>query len=48
MLVYWRKHEKIEKEQRRKAEKEAVEQHKLNEEMREVRVCICVCAHLCV
>ena len=44
MLVYWRKHEKVEKEQRRKAEREAMEQHKLNEEMREVRaVCVCTC-----
>ena len=48
MLVYWRKHEKVEKEQRRKAEKEAMEQHKLNEEMREVRVVVYACMCLLV
>ena len=38
MLVHWKKHEKVEKEQRRKAEKEAVEQQRLVDEMREVCV----------
>lgn len=35
-LMYWRKYERTEKEQRRKAEKEAVEQRKIDDEMREV------------
>ena len=35
-LMYWRKYEKTEKEQRRKAEREAVEQRKIDDEMREV------------
>ena len=34
--MYWRKYERTEKEQRRKAEKEAVEQRKIDDEMREV------------
>ena len=36
-LMYWRKYERTEKEQRRKAEKEAVEQRKIDDEMREVQ-----------
>ena len=36
-LVYWRKYEKVEREQRKKAEKEATEQNKLNQEMMEVQ-----------
>lgn len=37
MLLYWKKYEKVEKEHRKRAEKEALEQRKLDEEMREVR-----------
>ena len=37
MLVYWKKHEKVEKELRKKAEKEAVEQQRMVDEMREVQ-----------
>ena len=36
MLVYWRKYEKVEKEHRKRAEKEAQEQRKLDDEFREV------------
>lgn len=36
VLVFWRKYERVEKEARKKAEKEAQEQQKLYEEMREV------------
>ena len=36
VLGYWRKYEKVEKEARKKAEKEAQEQQKLYDEMREV------------
>ena len=36
VLAYWKKYEKVEKEARKKAEKEAQEQLKLYEEMREV------------
>ena len=35
-LMYWKRYEKTEKEQRRKAEREAVEQRKIDDEMREV------------
>ena len=35
-LIYWRKYEKVEREARKKAEKEASEQNKLNQEMMEV------------
>ena len=35
-LVYWRRYEKVEREQRKKAEKEAMEQRKRDDEMREV------------
>ncbi|KAK2532322.1 hypothetical protein Q9233_005338 [Columba guinea] len=35
MLLYWKKYEKVEKEHRKRAEKEALEQRKLDEEMRE-------------
>ena len=38
-MIYWRKYEKVEREQRRKAEKEAMEQRKLDDDMREVCVC---------
>ncbi|KAM9294223.1 chromatin-remodeling ATPase INO80 [Gastrophryne carolinensis] len=37
MSLYWRKYDKVEKEQRKKAEKEALEQRKLDEEMREAK-----------
>ena len=47
MLVYWKKYEKVEKEHRKRAEKEAMEQRKLDDEFREVtnyyyllRICI--------
>lgn len=36
MLVYWKRFDKVEKEHRKKAEKEALEQRKQDEEMREV------------
>lgn len=36
MMLYWKKYEKVEKEHRKRAEKEALEQRKLDEEMREV------------
>lgn len=35
-LIYWRKYEKVEREQRKRAEKEALEQRKRDDEMREV------------
>ena len=35
-LTYWRRYERVEKEQRRRAEKEALEQRKIDDEMREV------------
>lgn len=41
MLLYWKKYEKVEKEHRKRAEKEALEQRKLDEEMREVLIHIC-------
>ncbi|RMC00359.1 hypothetical protein DUI87_22967 [Hirundo rustica rustica] len=37
MLLYWKKYEKVEKEHRKRAEKEALEQRKLDEEMREAK-----------
>ena len=37
-MIYWKRYERIEKEQRKKAEKEALEQRKLDDEMREVGV----------
>ena len=37
-LIYWRKYEKVEREQRKRAEKEAMEQRKRDDEMREVSV----------
>ena len=37
VLVYWKKYERVEKEQRRKAEREAQEQRRLDEEMREAK-----------
>ena len=36
VISHWRKYEKVEKEARRRAEKEAQEQQKLYDEMREV------------
>lgn len=36
MLLYWKKYEKVEKEHRKRAEKEAMEQRKLDDEFREV------------
>lgn len=38
MLLYWKKYEKVEKEHRKRAEKEALEQRRLDEEMKEVEV----------
>lgn len=38
MMLYWKKYDKVEKEHRKRAEKEALEQRKLDEEMREVGV----------
>ena len=40
MLVYWKKYEKVEKEHRKKAEKEAIEQRKIDFEMNEVCIAI--------
>ncbi|XP_019627273.1 PREDICTED: DNA helicase INO80-like [Branchiostoma belcheri] len=37
MLVFWKKYEKVEKEHRKRAEKEAMEQRKLDDELREAR-----------
>ncbi|KAJ8378134.1 hypothetical protein AAFF_G00247720 [Aldrovandia affinis] len=37
MLLYWKKYDKVEKEHRKRAEKEALEQRKLDEEMREAK-----------
>ncbi|KAG8449686.1 hypothetical protein GDO86_016362 [Hymenochirus boettgeri] len=37
MSLYWRKYDKVEKEHRKRAEKEALEQRKLDEEMREAK-----------
>ncbi|XP_028398663.1 chromatin-remodeling ATPase INO80-like [Dendronephthya gigantea] len=37
MLVYWKKYEKVEKEHRKKAEKEAIEQRKIDFEMNEAK-----------
>lgn len=36
MLLYWKRFDKVEKEHRRKAEKEALEQRKMDLELREV------------
>ncbi len=52
-LTYWKRYERVEKEQRKKAEKEAMEQRRRDDEMREVRmshVCVSmsVCMYLCV
>lgn len=38
MMLYWKKYDKVEKEHRKRAEKEALEQRKLDDEMREVGV----------
>ena len=37
-LTYWKRYERVEKEQRKKAEKEAMEQRRRDDEMREVGV----------
>ncbi|XP_066464735.1 chromatin-remodeling ATPase INO80 [Eleutherodactylus coqui] len=37
MSLYWKKYDKVEKEHRKRAEKEALEQRKLDEEMREAK-----------
>uniref|UniRef100_A0A671YB76 Chromatin-remodeling ATPase INO80 n=1 Tax=Sparus aurata TaxID=8175 RepID=A0A671YB76_SPAAU len=37
MMLYWKKYDKVEKEHRKRAEKEALEQRKLDEEMREAK-----------
>ena len=39
-LTYWKRYERVEKEQRKKAEKEAMEQRRRDDEMREVGVCV--------
>lgn len=36
MVTYWKRFEKVEKEHRKKAEKEALEQRKMDLELREV------------
>ena len=38
MLAYWKRFEKVEKEHRRRAEKEAIEQRKMDHELKEVIV----------
>lgn len=47
-LTYWKRYERVEKEQRRKAEKEAMEQRRRDDEMREVVVSVCACVCACV
>ena len=50
-LMYWRRYERTEKEQRRKAEREAVEQRKIDDEMREVCIqctCTIVPVNMCI
>ena len=37
MQVYWKRFEKVEKEHRKRAEKEALEQRKMDHELAEVR-----------
>lgn len=53
-LIYWRRYERVEKEAKKKAEREALEQRKAEDEMREVRdgmasiLCFFVgCRHAC-
>ena len=36
VLIYWKRYEKMEKEHRKKAEKEALEQKKHDDELRDV------------
>ena len=43
MQLYWKRFEKVEKEHRRKAEKEAMEQRKLDLELQEVGTGNCTC-----
>ncbi|CAJ0929975.1 unnamed protein product [Ranitomeya imitator] len=44
MSLYWKKYDKVEKEHRKRAEKEALEQRKLDEEMREsITKCLTQC-----
>ena len=43
VISHWRKYEKVEKEARRRAEKEAQEQQKLYDEMREVSYIAIMC-----
>ena len=38
MMAYWKRFEKVEKEHRKKAEKEAQEQRKMDLELREVNI----------
>jgi DNA helicase INO80 len=38
MVTYWKRFEKVEKEHRKRAEKEALEQRKMDLELREVYV----------
>lgn len=49
-LTYWKRYERVEKEQRKKAEKEAMEQRRRDDEMREVGIScgVCVCEHECM
>ena len=42
MLIYWKRFEKVEKEHRKRAEKEAQEQRKLDVELREVSSISCI------
>ena len=42
MQAYWKRFDKVEKEHRRKAEKEAMEQRKMDMEFREVLFCTCM------
>jgi chromatin-remodeling ATPase INO80 len=37
MQIFWKKYDKIEREQRKKAEKQAAEQRKVEEELREAK-----------
>ena len=36
MVAYWKRFEKVEKEHRKRAEREAIEQRKMDQELREV------------
>jgi len=46
VLIYWKRYEKMEKEHRKKAEKEALEQKKHDDELRDVSLhFILACVH---